>query len=46
MIALQVKKDGSSTSKRLSREKLLDATRRREIDVVPVWAHLTAGAAR
>jgi putative DNA-invertase from lambdoid prophage Rac len=36
-IALQVKEVGSGASERQLREKLLDATRRREIDVVLVW---------
>ena len=36
-IALQVKEVGSGTSERKLREKLLDAARRREIDVVLVW---------
>ena len=36
-IALQVKEVGSSASQRQLREKLLDAARRREIDVVLVW---------
>src|SRR5271169_5136570 len=36
-IAMQVKEVGSATSQRQLREKLLDATRRREIDVVLVW---------
>ena len=37
MIALQVKEVGSGASERQLREKLLDAARRREIDVVLVW---------
>jgi putative DNA-invertase from lambdoid prophage Rac len=36
-IALQVKEVGSGASRRELREKLLDAARRREIDVVLVW---------
>lgn len=36
-IALQVKEIGSGASQRQPREKLLDAARRREIDVVLVW---------
>jgi putative DNA-invertase from lambdoid prophage Rac len=36
-IALQVKEIGSGASQRERREKLLDAARRREIDVVLVW---------
>ncbi|MBA3914270.1 MAG: recombinase family protein [Acidobacteriales bacterium] len=36
-IALQVKEVGSGSSQREQREKLLDAARRREIDVVLVW---------
>jgi putative DNA-invertase from lambdoid prophage Rac len=36
-IALQVKEVGSGASQRQMREKLLDAARRREIDVVLVW---------
>jgi DNA invertase Pin-like site-specific DNA recombinase len=36
-IALQVKEVGSGASQRQVREKLLDAARRREIDVVLVW---------
>ena len=36
-IALQVKEVGSGASQRELREKLLDAARRREIDVVLVW---------
>jgi len=36
-IALQVKEVGSGVSERQLREKLLDAVRRREIDVVLVW---------
>jgi len=37
MIALQVKEIGSGASERQLREKLLEAARRREIDVVLVW---------
>jgi len=36
-IALQVKEVGSGASQRQLREELLDAARRREIDVVLVW---------
>jgi DNA invertase Pin-like site-specific DNA recombinase len=36
-IALQVKEVGSGASERQLREKLLDAARRREIDMVLVW---------
>jgi DNA invertase Pin-like site-specific DNA recombinase len=36
-IALQVKEVGSGASQRQLREKLLEAARRREIDVVVVW---------
>src|SRR5450631_681360 len=36
-IALQVKEVGSGASQRQLREKLLDAARRREIDVMLVW---------
>ena len=36
-IALQVKEVGSGASQRQLREKLLEAARRREIDVVLVW---------
>jgi DNA invertase Pin-like site-specific DNA recombinase len=36
-IALQVKEVGSGASQRQMREKLIDAARRREIDVVLVW---------
>src|SRR5437763_6919070 len=36
-IALQVKEVGSGASERQLREKLLDAARRRDIDVVLVW---------
>ena len=37
MIALQVKEIGSGASQRERREQLLEAARRREIDVVLVW---------
>jgi DNA invertase Pin-like site-specific DNA recombinase len=37
MIALQVREVGSGGTQRQLREKLLDAARRREIDVVLVW---------
>jgi putative DNA-invertase from lambdoid prophage Rac len=37
MIALQMKEVGSGASQRQLREKLLEAARRREIDVVLVW---------
>src|ERR1700687_6160990 len=36
-IALQVKEVGSGASQRQMRERLLEAARRREIDVVLVW---------
>jgi DNA invertase Pin-like site-specific DNA recombinase len=36
-IALQVKEAGSGAAQRELREKLLDAARRRDIDVVLVW---------
>ncbi len=36
-VALQVKEVGSGTSQRELREKVLDAARRRDIDVVLVW---------
>src|SRR5271155_496005 len=36
-IAMQVKEVGSGAAQRQLREKLLDAARRREIDVVLVW---------
>src|SRR5450756_1040613 len=36
-VAMQVKEVGSGASQRQQREKLLDAARRREIDVVLVW---------
>ena len=35
--ALQVREVGSGAAKREAREKLLEAARRREIDVVLVW---------
>ena len=37
MIALQLREVGSGAAKRKAREKLLEAARRREIDVVLVW---------
>jgi putative DNA-invertase from lambdoid prophage Rac len=37
MIAPQLREVGSGTAKREAREKLLEAARRREIDVVLVW---------
>jgi DNA invertase Pin-like site-specific DNA recombinase len=37
MVALQVKEVGSGATQRQLRERLLDAARRREIDVVLVW---------
>jgi putative DNA-invertase from lambdoid prophage Rac len=37
IIAMQVKEVGSGASQRQMREKLIDAARRREIDVVLVW---------
>src|SRR5580704_14933516 len=37
MIALQVREVNSGAAKREAREKLLEAARRREIDVVLVW---------
>jgi DNA invertase Pin-like site-specific DNA recombinase len=37
MIALQVREVGSGAAKREAREKLIEAARRREIDVVLVW---------
>jgi DNA invertase Pin-like site-specific DNA recombinase len=37
IIALQVKEVGSGASQRQLREKLLEAARRRQIDVVLVW---------
>ena len=37
MIALQVKEVGSGASQRQLRERLMEAARRREIDVVLVW---------
>jgi DNA invertase Pin-like site-specific DNA recombinase len=36
-ITMQVKEVGSGASRRLMREKLMEAARRREIDVVLVW---------
>ena len=36
-IAVQVPEVGSGAAKREARERLLDAARRREIDVVLVW---------
>jgi DNA invertase Pin-like site-specific DNA recombinase len=36
-VALQVREIGSGAAKRQAREKLLEAARRREIDVVLVW---------
>jgi putative DNA-invertase from lambdoid prophage Rac len=36
-IAMQVREVGSGAAKRQAREKLLDAARRREIDIVLVW---------
>ena len=44
-IAVQVREVGSGATKREAREKLLEAARRREIDVVLVCAW-TAGAGR
>jgi putative DNA-invertase from lambdoid prophage Rac len=37
MIAMQVREVNSGAAKREAREKLLDAARRREIDMVLVW---------
>ena len=37
MIGLQVREVNSGSARREAREKLLDAARRREIDVVLVW---------
>jgi len=37
IVAMQVKEIGSGASQRKMREKLIDAARRREIDVVLVW---------
>src|SRR3954454_158694 len=37
LIAMQVKEVGSGAAERKQREKLLEAARRREIDVVLVW---------
>jgi DNA invertase Pin-like site-specific DNA recombinase len=45
-IALQVKEVGSGASERQLWEKLLDAARRREIDVVLVWRLDRAGGDR
>jgi hypothetical protein len=42
---MQVREVGSGATQRLAREKLLEAARRRQIDVVLVW-HWTAGADR
>jgi putative DNA-invertase from lambdoid prophage Rac len=36
-IAMQVRKVGSGAMQRQAREKLLEAARRREIDIVLVW---------
>ena len=36
-IAMQVREVGSGAAQREAREKLLDAARRREIDIVVVW---------
>ena len=36
-VAMQVREVGSGAAKRQAREKLLDAARRREIDIVLVW---------
>jgi putative DNA-invertase from lambdoid prophage Rac len=44
-IALQMKEVGSGASQRHLREQLLEAARRREIDVVLVW-RLDVGADR
>jgi len=44
-ISAQVREVGSGAAKREAREKLLEAARRREIDVVLVW-RWTVGAAR
>ena len=45
-IAMQVREVGSGAAQREAREKLLDAARRREIDIVVVWRtpSATAGA--
>ena len=45
-IALQVKEVGSGASQRQLWEKLLEAARRREIDVVLVWRGWIVGADR
>jgi DNA invertase Pin-like site-specific DNA recombinase len=45
-IAMQVKEVGSGASQRQLREKLLDAARRREIDVVLVWRFWIVGGDR
>src|ERR1019366_10369018 len=37
MIALQIKEVGSGAAEREMRQKLLDAARRRELDIVQVW---------
>lgn len=44
-IALQIKEVGSGAVEREMRQQLLDAARRRELDVVLVW-RLIAGAGR
>ena len=44
-VALQVREVGSGAAQREARERLLEAARRREIDVVLVW-RWTAGAGR
>src|SRR6202789_3444575 len=36
-VALQIREVGSGSAQRKAREKLLDAARRREIDIVVVW---------
>lgn len=36
-VAMQIREVGSGAAKRQAREKLLDAARRREIDIVLVW---------
>jgi putative DNA-invertase from lambdoid prophage Rac len=36
-IAVQIKEVGSGAAEREMRQKLLDAARRRELDVVPAW---------
>jgi len=43
-ISVQVREVGSAGAKREAREKLLEAARRREIDVVLVWASGPLGA--